>query len=159
MAEKKTPKIKFLFDESERRFHILTAFKLYSAEMYLANKASTTAKMKCSKCKTILERKVGELLEDYESAQGLSVLFETVAVFEPNLYTKIKAGNISEGIADIITYLTGEDVSKPKDVSGVIREIKPAIQASDLVNKDKVVVTKTIPKDVKKGGKKGTGKK
>jgi len=156
MQKNRTPKIKFLLNESERKFHILTAFKLYNTEMYLAQKATEVAKMKCSKCKTILERKVSELLEDYETKQSISVLFETVAVFEPEMYDRIKKEALPDALGVVIAYLTGDDVKKENvGVEGVVRKINPAIQAKDILDKKNIIVTKQIPKNIGKGkGKK-----
>lgn len=134
---------------SERKFHILTAFKLYQCEMYLAQKA--TEKKNYVKDDVTIEVKCVDFLQDYQTQKSLSVLFETTAVFEPDLYNKLKSKSIEDGVADIIEYLTGQQVKaenigqeKPKPAKS---DADGAIIAADLIDKKKIIPAKTIPKN------------
>ena len=140
----------FNFELKERKFHILTAFKLYQVEMYLAQKA--TEKKTFIKDEVSMEIGFVEFVEDYQTQKSLSVLFETVAVFEPNLYNKIKSIEVTEAVSEVIEYLTGESV-KAKEMGvkpSAKSDAENAIQAKDLVDKTKIIGARTIPKAIKK---------
>ena len=150
-------KNRFEFNAHERKFHVLTAFRLYQVEMYVAQKAMGTKKIKCSKCENIEERKLEDIFEDYQTQTSLSVLFETIAVFEPAMYERIKAMEIVDAIAETVSYLTGDKV-KTENLVAPASEPKPkgakstadgAVQAKDLLDKSKIIITKTMPKSKK----------
>ena len=146
-------KSRFEFNAHERKFHVLTAFRLYQVEMYIAQKAMNSHKFKVDG--KDVELKLEDAFKDYETQTSLSVLFETIAVFEPKLYDRIKKSEIHEAIAETVTYLTGNKVN-PENVGE--KPVQPsaksnaegALQVKDLTDKNKIIVTRTMPKNPKR---------
>lgn len=163
MAKKTTT---FKFDDSEVKFHILTAFRLYSTEMYIAQKGQLMKRIVCDKCKHINDRSIDDLFGDYQSANSISLLLETVQVFHPVLHKSL-SNNVTEAITQIMEYLTGQKL-KAKDIGaeGIIPNKKPidpskppkslldAIQMKDVKNNDGIIISKTMPTS----GEKRTGR-
>ena len=142
---------KFYLSASERKFHVLTAFKLYQCEMYLAQKA--TEKKTYVKDDVQFEVKVVDFFKDYQTQKSLSVLFETVAVFEPDLYNKLKSIEVTDAVAEVIEYLTGQKmestkIGKEPPMPSAKSDVADAVQASDLLDKTKIVKARTIPKKI-----------
>ena len=147
-------KEKTMLSKAEKKILIGIAYRLYLAEMYLAQKATETVMTKCDNCNTLTERKTGDLLKDYETQKSLHQLAKSVELLEPELWNKWKKEDIDsvQMVKEIVVYLTGVDMWDEKHIEQEVKQesaqsdAKDAIQVDDLMDKGKITTARTLPK-------------
>jgi hypothetical protein len=163
-------KEKFFLTKQDIKTQLYMSIQLYQAEEMLLDTAKTIAKINCPKCENVVEYPLVNEFPLIPPMNSLEGVMRTMKLFLPTVYAEIVEHDVRVMLAVAISFIRDEkydifDIARSvrehdllllQNQKEVAKNINPnstppkgimeAKQIKDLLDKSKIIVTRTIPK-------------